>query len=319
MMPKPGSDAVNHGGNGGCPAVDERGVARPQHKICDIGAVEVKEHAAGPDDGRPPITEAAPFVVQTPVTPLPRVVRPGYSGTLREAMDPSARVTGVEPALAGRVLLVDDEQRIVNFVRRGLEAEGLEVDTAGGGEEGLRLARSRGYDLVILDLVMPDIDGLSVLQQILERKPSQPVLVLSALSDTASKVRSLELGAEDYLSKPFSLEELLARVRARLRTAARADQTKLAVGPTTLDLIRHQVDDGRGPVPLADREFLLLQELMRHAGRSVSKERLLSSVWGYHFDPGSNVVDVYVRRLRAKLGPDAITTIRGVGYRFDAS
>jgi two-component system copper resistance phosphate regulon response regulator CusR len=234
-------------------------------------------------------------------------------------VDPSARGTGVEPALAGRVLLVDDEQRIVNFVRRGLEAEGLEVDAAGGGEEGLQLALSRSYDLVILDLVMPDVDGLSVLQQIVERKPSQPVLVLSALSDTASKVRSLELGAEDYLSKPFSLEELLARVRARLRTAARTDQTKLAVGGTTLDLIRRQVDDGGGPVPLADREFLLLQELMRHAGRSVSKERLLSSVWGYHFDPGSNVVDVYVRRLRAKLGPDAITTIRGVGYRFDAS
>ena len=234
-------------------------------------------------------------------------------------MDPSARASGVEPALAGRVLLVDDEQRIVNFVRRGLEAEGLEVDPAGGGEEGLQLALSRSYDLVILDLVMPDVDGLSVLQQILERKPSQSVLVLSALSDTASKVRSLELGAEDYLSKPFSLEELLARVRARLRTAARADQTKLVVGPTTLDLIRRQVDDGRGQVPLADREFLLLQELMRHAGRSVSKERLLSSVWGYHFDPGSNVVDVYVRRLRAKLGPDAISTIRGVGYRFDAS
>ena len=234
-------------------------------------------------------------------------------------MDPSARGTGVEPALAGRVLLVDDEQRIVNFVRRGLEAEGLEVDAAGGGEEGLQLALSRSYDLVILDLVMPDVDGLSVLHQIVERKPSQPVLVLSALSDTASKVRSLELGAEDYLSKPFSLEELLARVRARLRTAARADQTKLAVGRTTLDLIRRQVDDGRGPVPLADREFLLLQELMRHAGRSVSKERLLSSVWGYHFDPGSNVVDVYIRRLRAKVGSDAITTIRGVGYRFDAS
>src|SRR2546430_9335028 len=155
----------------------------------------------------------------------------GYAGALREgSVDPSARGTGVEPALAGRVLLVDDEQRIVNFVRRGLEAEGLEVDAAGGGEEGLQLALSRSYDLVILDLVMPDVDGLSVLHQIVERKPSQPVLVLSALSDTASKVRSLELGAEDYLSKPFSLEELLARVRARLRTAARTDQTKLAVG-----------------------------------------------------------------------------------------
>ena len=157
-------------------------------------------------------------------------------------MDPSARVSEAQPALSGRVLLVDDEQRIVNFVRRGLEAEGLEVDTAGGGAEGLRLARSRTYDLLILDLVMPDVDGLSVLQQILERKPAQPVLVLSALSDTASKVRSLELGAEDYLSKPFSLEELLARVRARLRTAARADQTKLVVGP-----------DDAGPDPAPGR------------------------------------------------------------------
>jgi two-component system, OmpR family, response regulator len=220
-------------------------------------------------------------------------------------------------ALSGRVLIVDDEQRIVNFVRRGLEAEGLEVDPAFDGEEGLRLALTRAYDLVILDLVMPGLDGQSVLRSLVRSKPSQPVLILSARDDTPTKVTMLEAGAEDYMSKPFSLEELLARVRARLRTAARANPTEIVVGSVRLDLIRRRADVGAGPIALADREFLLLRELMRNAGRAVSKERLLSSVWGYHFDPGSNVVDVYVRRLRAKLGTETITTVRGVGYRFD--
>jgi two-component system copper resistance phosphate regulon response regulator CusR len=226
-----------------------------------------------------------------------------------------------EDALApiGRILVIDDEQRILNFVRRGLEAEGMAVDCARDGEEGLRLALAHAYDLVVLDLVMPGLDGHAVLRRILERKPSQPVLILSALNDTASKVSSLERGAEDYISKPFSLEELLARVRARLRIAARSIQTSMSAGSLTLDLIRRQVDAGSGPIPLAQREFLLLGELLRNAGRTVSKERLLSSVWGYHFDPGSNVVDVYVRRLRAKLGAEAIVTVRGVGYRIDAA
>jgi two-component system copper resistance phosphate regulon response regulator CusR len=234
-------------------------------------------------------------------------------------VETSARTIVAEPVLTGRILLIDDEQRIVNFVRRGLEAEGLRVDPARDGEEGLRLALSGGYDLVILDLVMPGLDGLTVLHRLLESRPSQAVLVLSARDDTASKVASLEGGAEDYISKPFSLEELLARVRARLRTAARTNPTELIVGSTALDLIRRRADAGEGPVALADREFLLLRELMRHAGAAVSKERLLSSVWGYHFDPGSNVVDVYIRRLRAKLGAETITTVRGVGYRFDAN
>ena len=221
--------------------------------------------------------------------------------------------------LSGRVLIIDDEPRIVNFVRRGLQAEGLDVEPALDGEEGLRLALTRSYDLVILDLVMPGLDGQTLLRRLVREKPSQPVLILSARDDTATKVASLEGGAEDYISKPFSLEELLARVRARLRSAARANPPELTVGSTTLDLIRRRADVGRGPVQLADREFLLFRELMRNAGRAVSKERLLSSVWGYHFDPGSNVVDVYVRRLRAKLGAEAITTVRGVGYRFDAN
>jgi len=195
----------------------------------------------------------------------------------------------------------------------------MAVDVAPNGEAGLHLALSRPYDLVILDLVMPGLDGHAVLRRILEHKPAQPVLILSALNDTASKVSSLEGGAEDYISKPFSLEELLARVRARLRVAARSSTTHMAAGTLSLDLIRREADAGGGPIALADREFLLLGELMKHAGRTVSKERLLSSVWGYHFDPGSNVVDVYVRRLRAKLGARAITTVRGVGYRVDAA
>jgi two-component system copper resistance phosphate regulon response regulator CusR len=224
-----------------------------------------------------------------------------------------------ELAPIGRILVIDDEQRILNFVRRGLEAEGMAVDSALEGEEGLRLALTHPYDLVVLDLVMPGLDGHAVLRRILERKPSQPVLILSALNDTASKVSSLEHGAEDYISKPFSLEELLARVHARLRTAARSIQTHLSAGSLTLDLIRRQADAGSGPIRLAEREFLLLGELLRNAGHVVSKERLLSSVWGYHFDPGSNVVDVYVRRLRAKLGPETIVTVRGVGYRVDAA
>jgi len=141
---------------------------------------------------------------------------------------------------------------------------------------------------------------------------------MTAFGSVSTAVEAMKLGAEDYISKPFSLEELLARVRARLRTAARSNPTRLQTGSLSLDLIRRRADAGAGPIPLAEREFLLLGELMRNAGQTVSKERLLSSVWGYHFDPGSNVVDVYVRRLRAKLGAETIVTVRGVGYRIDA-
>ncbi|HEY2803291.1 MAG TPA: response regulator transcription factor [Actinomycetota bacterium] len=227
------------------------------------------------------------------------------------------RVGDMSPSI-GRILLIEDEQRIVSFLERALRAERMAVDAALGGAEGLRLALANSYDLVVLDIVMPEIDGTTVLRRLLAERPSQPVLILSALNDTASKVRCLELGAEDYISKPFSLEELLARVRARLRAAARSEPTSLRAGGISLDLIRREVDAGSGPLALSDREFLLLGELMRNAGTTISKERLLSSVWHYHFDPGSNVVDVCVGRLRAKLGPKSITTVRGVGYRIDA-
>jgi DNA-binding response OmpR family regulator len=218
-------------------------------------------------------------------------------------------------ALPGKILVVDDEQRILRFLVRGLQAEGFAVDAADNGADGLHKALEGGYDLVILDLLMPGMDGASVLRQLVARRPAQAVLVLSCLNATATKVRLLEAGAEDYLAKPFSLDELLARVRARLRVAT-GRATSLVAGRLRLDLIRREADSGSGPVALADREFLLLRELMQHTGTTVSKQRLLSAVWKYHFDPGSNVVDVYVRRLRAKLGADTITTMRGEGYRI---
>jgi DNA-binding response OmpR family regulator len=229
----------------------------------------------------------------------------------------SADRVGDAPPSLGRILLIEDEERIVSFLERALSAEGMAVDAALGGAEGLRLSLAQTYDLVILDIVMPEVDGRTVLRRLLAERPEQPVLILSALNDTASKVRCLELGAEDYISKPFSLDELIARVRARLRAAARGGPTALRAGGITLDLIRREANSGSGPVALSDREFLLLGELMRNAGATISKERLLSSVWRYHFDPGSNVLDVCVGRLRAKLGPGAISTVRGVGYRVD--
>jgi len=219
-------------------------------------------------------------------------------------------------ALSGRILVVDDEQRILRFVVRGLKAEGFAVDSADNGPEGLHKALEGGYDLVILDLLMPGMDGVSLLHRLMARRPGQAVLVLSCLTATATKVRCLELGAEDYLAKPFSLDELLARVRVRLRSAGRT--TSLVAGRLRLDLIRREANSGTGAVPLAEREFLLLLELMQSPGQIVSKQRLLSAVWHYDFDPGSNVVDVYVRRLRAKLGADAIVTMRGEGYRIAA-
>jgi two-component system copper resistance phosphate regulon response regulator CusR len=215
-----------------------------------------------------------------------------------------------------RILLIDDEHRILDFVARGLEAEGYVVDVADGGDAGLRAAHEQPHDLVILDLLLPDRGGLELLHDLVRRYPGEPVIVLSALSDTASKVTSFELGAQDYLAKPFSLEELLARVRTRLRHA-HSRPTEIAVGALRLDLISRQVEGDWGCVQLAEREFLLLRELMSGAGETVSKERLLAAVWGYRFDPGSNVVDVYIRRLRAKIGGDAIKTVRGEGYRID--
>jgi DNA-binding response OmpR family regulator len=217
------------------------------------------------------------------------------------------------------VLVVDDEPRIVSFVSRALSAEGFQVDGAQDGIRALELASSGSYELVVLDLLLPQLDGMSVLQRLMETHPDQRVLVLSALADVETKVRCLEFGASDYLSKPFSLAELIARVRARLRQPGIGPRHQsLRGGGLTLDLTRRVVEaDGR-QVTLSEREFLLLEHLMRQEGEVRSRQRLLADVWGYSFDPGSNVVDVCVGRLRAKLGGDVIETVRNVGYRFHA-
>ena len=218
-----------------------------------------------------------------------------------------------------RVLVVDDEPKIVGFVSRALSAEGFQVDGATDGARGLELARTGGYELVVLDLLLPSIDGVTVLQELMDSRPSQRVLVLSALSDVDTKVRCLEFGASDYVSKPFALAELVARIRARLRQPASGrDQRVLRLRAVTLDLTRRVADSGDGPVALSEREFLLLEYLMSRDGDVCTRQRLLADVWGYSFDPGSNVVDVCVGRLRAKLGADVIETVRNVGYRFDA-
>ena len=220
-----------------------------------------------------------------------------------------------EGSAGPRILVVDDEPRIRDFVSRALETAGYVVDAACSGTEGLRQAVAGDYDLIILDLIMPDLDGRVFLTQLLRERREQGVLVLSCLADVTTKVDCLELGAQDYLTKPFSLAELLARVRVRLRGDPHSHEV-LRVGDLVLDVGRLEANIGHGPVALTRLEFLLLRELMEHAGQSVGKGQLLASVWGYDFDPGSNVVDVCVRRLRSKLGFELIKTVRGEGYRL---
>jgi len=218
------------------------------------------------------------------------------------------------PETRPRVLLIDDEEAIRTGVSRALTAEGLVIDLAKDGPEGLRRARAEHYDLVILDLLMPGADGRSVLRELLRDQPGQAVLVLSCLADVRCKVDCFELGARDYLTKPFSLAELIARVRNQLRGDS-LDQV-IRVGNLRLHIGRMEADIGRGPTPLTRLEFLVLRELMEHAGQSVSKGQLLASVWGYESQPGSNVVGVCVRRLRSKFGDEFITTVKGEGYRL---
>jgi DNA-binding response OmpR family regulator len=233
-------------------------------------------------------------------------------------MYPPAEEVWPQSVRSARILLIDDEERVLRFVSRGLGAEGYTVDAADNGADGLRMALTGVYDLIILDLLMPGLDGPTVLRRIVRKLPSQSVMILSCLTETAAKVRCFEAGAEDYLAKPFSLDELLARVGAHLRVAARGSAaTRLSAGRLKLNMVDREADSGSGPVVLPEREFLVLRELMRHAGETVSKQQLLSSVWRYDFDPGTNVVDVYVSRLRAKLGPELIRTMRGMGYQID--
>jgi two-component system copper resistance phosphate regulon response regulator CusR len=217
-----------------------------------------------------------------------------------------------------RILVIEDEPRILDFVSRGLEAEGFSVLAARDGQEGLRMAEVARCDLVILDLLLPRLDGLSVLRTLEAKHPDLPVVIVSARADLATKLNGFGLGARDYLTKPFSFDELLARIRVHLRHPEdRENGYVLRAGALTLDLARRQAQLGDHMVDLSDREFKLLHSLLECAGEVVSRERLLSEVWGYHFDPRSNVVDVCIRRLRKKLGPGSpIETVRHAGYRL---
>ena len=220
-----------------------------------------------------------------------------------------------------QILVIEDEPRILSFLARGLEAEGFRVDAADTGPMGLKQALASSYDAVILDLLLPGLDGLTILRELQQRVPELPVVIVSARSDLPTKLRGFGLGASDYLAKPFALDELVARLRVQLRRhAAKHDESLVRVGTLTLDLARRQARIGELVADLSDREFRLLHHLVEHAGTIVSRERLLSEVWGYHFDPGSNVVEVCVRRLRKKLGEDApIETVRHAGYRVRAA
>jgi DNA-binding response OmpR family regulator len=217
-----------------------------------------------------------------------------------------------------RILVVDDEPDILRFVERALRGDGHEVTTAHDGLGGLQAACAKPTpDLVVLDLLLPRLDGRAVLAAMLMHTPNLRVIVLSAVGDVKARVTCLEAGAADYLAKPFAVAELLARVRLRLRDQVSTAGTEvLRVGDVQLDVRNRTVSINGRRVTLSEREFLVTQHLMRRAGQVCSREELLSDVWGYSYDPGSNVVDVYVARVRAKLRGEVIATVRNVGYSF---
>ena len=221
------------------------------------------------------------------------------------------------------VLLVEDERAIADFIARGLEAEGYAVRAAADGEEGERLALSGDFDLVILDVMLPGRDGFSILESIRKALPLLPVLLLTARGEIEDRVRGLDLGADDYLTKPFAFDELSARVRSRLRRPGQTAATKIEEGDIAVDLVGRRAERGGEEVQLSATEFDLLTYFLRHPGQVLSREQILSAVWGYSHDPGTNVVGVYVSYLRRKLArpgsPAPIETVRGAGYRLRAT
>ena len=224
-----------------------------------------------------------------------------------------------------RALIVEDDQTIAEFVTRGLQEAGFAVDHAADGPSGLTMARMGGHDVAVIDLMLPGLDGISLIQAIRREGIRTPVLILSARQSVNDRVTGLEIGGDDYLTKPFAFPELLARVQALIRRATgAAASSRLTVGDLTLDLLsRKATRGGRELEPLRPREFALLEYLMRNAGRVVSKTMILSHVWDYSFDPRTNVVDVLVFRLREKIDRDfekkLIHTVRGIGYVLEVA
>jgi DNA-binding response OmpR family regulator len=221
----------------------------------------------------------------------------------------------------GRILIAEDEPRLASFLERGLRSRGYATKAVHDGSTAAAITSDEDFDLVILDLGLPDLDGLSVLRELRRRGERLPVIVLTARDDVADKIEGLDAGGNDYVTKPFKLEELLARIRVQLREGRPAEDTVLEVGGVTLDLRSRKAMVGHRTINLTAREFTMLETLMQHRGQVLSREQLLSHVWGYDYDPGSNVVQVYIGYLRRKLGNESIETVRGMGYRLrsDAS
>jgi DNA-binding response OmpR family regulator len=219
------------------------------------------------------------------------------------------------------ILIVEDEAAIARFLERGLNAHGHRVLCAYDGEEGTRLAVEEPVDLVLLDISLPRLDGREVLRRIRLRHPDLPVLMLTARDDIRNKVGALDAGADDYLTKPFVFEELLARVRALTRRSRQPASAQIQADDLRIDLLSRHAWRKDEKIELSSREFALLEYFMRHCGQVLSRQQILSAIWDYDFEPASNVVDVYVRHLRNKVdppdGPSSIQTIRGAGYRFD--
>jgi len=219
-----------------------------------------------------------------------------------------------------KVLIVEDEKKIASFVRKGLEAQGFVVEVAPNGDEGFLLATTRPYDVAILDIMLPGRDGLSILRNLRERKVPLPIILLTARSELNERLEGLHLGADDYLTKPFHIEELIARIHAVARRATGQTQSILSVADLTMNLLTREIARAGRRIELTTREFSLLEQLMRSPGRVLTRVEICERVWNYHFDPGTNLVDVYIQRLRKKVDEDfpvkLIETLRGVGYRI---
>lgn len=214
------------------------------------------------------------------------------------------------------ILIVEDEARIASFIEKGLRAAGYATTVCGDGDDAVELARTSEFDLILLDVGLPGADGFDVLRRIREFDDVVPVIMATARTSLDDVVRGLDDGASDYVTKPFKFDELLARVRVRLRESSSSASPELEAGDIRLDLRTRRAHVGDREVELSAREFALAEEFVRNRDQVLSREQLLSRVWGYDFDPGSNVVDVYVRYLRNKLGTHTIETVRGAGYRF---
>ena len=214
------------------------------------------------------------------------------------------------------ILVVEDEERISSFVKKGLQAAGYACSVCADGAEGLKLAKSGTFDLILLDIGLPSLDGYEILRRLRVTDQATPVIMLTARDSVEDTVVSLDSGANDYLAKPYKFDELLARIRLRLRDRPVTASTELRHGEVSLDLRTRRAKLGSTPVELSPREFAIVEEFLKNPEQILSRGQLLSRVWGYDFDPGSNVVDVYIRYLRNKFGAEFVETVRGAGYRL---